>query len=64
MKPTIEIVVSPIGDISIDALGFAGADCEKATRYLEEALGAIQNRERKPEYHQRQKSKQQQQIGK
>jgi len=63
MKPTIEITVSPSGDISINALGFAGADCEQATRYLEEALGAIETRERKPEYHQRQKRKLQQRIG-
>jgi len=63
MKPTIEIIVSPTGDISIDALGFTGADCEKATHYLEEALGVIKARARKPEYHQRQRSKQQQRIG-
>ena len=64
MKPTIEIIVSPNGDISIDAFGFAGADCEKATRYLEEALGVISARERKPEFHQRQRAKQQQHLGK
>ena len=50
MKPTIEIIVSANGDISIDAVGFMGADCENATRYLEEALGVIGNRERKPEF--------------
>ena len=63
MKKTIEIIVSSNGEIQIDAVGFKGADCEKATRYLEEALGVINRRERKPEYHQRQKSKQQQRIG-
>ncbi len=47
---TIEITVSPIGDITINALGFKGADCEKATQFLEEALGKIGARERKPEY--------------
>jgi hypothetical protein len=63
MKPTIEILVSPSGDISIDAVGFKGADCEKATRFLEDALGAVGRRVRKPEYHQTAKSKTQQQIG-
>jgi len=63
MKPTIEIIVTPNGDISIDAIGFAGADCETATRYLEEALGEIQNRKRKSEYHRRQRTIQQQGIG-
>jgi hypothetical protein len=28
---TIDIIVSPQGDISINAIGFKGADCEKAT---------------------------------
>jgi hypothetical protein len=31
--------LSPMGDISIDTIGFKGADCEKATAHLEEALG-------------------------
>jgi hypothetical protein len=51
MKRTIEVVVSPVGDIQIDAVGFKGADCEQATRFLEEALGVISNRVKKPEYH-------------
>ena len=50
MKRTIEIIVSPRGDISIDAVGFRGPDCEKATRALEEALGVVQQRNKKPEY--------------
>ena len=52
MKPTIEVVVSPTGDIVIEAVGFKGADCEAATRFLEEALGVLIARTRKPEYHQ------------
>jgi len=64
MKPTVEIVVSPAGDISIDALGFKGPDCEKATRFLEEALGVIKSRVKKPEYHARNTARIQQSIGK
>ena len=41
MKRTIEVTVSPKGDILIDAIGFKGADCEKATRFLEEVLGVV-----------------------
>jgi hypothetical protein len=52
-KRSIEVTVSPIGDITIDAVGFKGADCEKATRFLEEALGIVGARQKKPEYHQR-----------
>lgn len=63
MKPTIEIKVSPTGDIQIDTVGFKGSDCEKATRYLEEALGVVSQRVEKPEYHQQNPSHQQQRIG-
>ena len=60
---SIEIIVSPIGEIQIDAIGFKGADCEKATKFLEEALGTVSNRVKKPEYHQRSHSKAQQRLG-
>jgi hypothetical protein len=60
---TIEVIVSPIGEIQIDAVGFKGADCEHATKFLEEALGTVQQKQHKPEYHQRNKAKNQQRIG-
>lgn len=53
-------IISPMGDISIDVVGFKGLDCEKATQFLE-ALGAVGKKIKKPEYHQR--SKAQQRIG-
>ena len=52
-KRSIEVTVSPRGDILIDAVGFKGADCEKATRFLEEALGIAGQKQKKPAYHQR-----------
>ena len=58
---TIEVVVHPTGELQIDAVGFAGADCEKATSFLESALGDIRRRERKPEYHRR--ARRQQRVG-
>ena len=63
MKPTIEVIVSPSGEIQIDALGFKGADCERATRYLEEALGVVNDRVKKPEYRARSTSRTQQRLG-
>jgi hypothetical protein len=63
MKRTLEILISPSGEIQIDAIGFKGPDCEQATRFLEEALGAIQVRQRKPEYQQRNVRQRQQQAG-
>ena len=63
MKPTIEIVVSSTGEFTIEGVGFKGAGCEKATRFLEEALGVVGSKVKKPEFHQQAVSKQQQQLG-
>jgi hypothetical protein len=63
MKTTIEVIVAPDGAIQIDAVGFKGADCEHATKFLEEALGCVTQKQKKPEYHQRSKSKIQQKVG-
>ena len=63
MSKTIEVVVSSEGAIQIDAVGFKGADCEHATKFLEEVLGTVQQKQKKPEYHQRTKYKNQQRIG-
>ena len=63
MKTTIEIHVSANGEIQIDAVGFKGADCEQATRFLEEALGNVNNRAKKPEYHQVRRNGNEQRIG-
>jgi len=52
MTRSIEIIVSPAGEIQIEAVGFKGADCEQATRFLEEALGMVGSKQKKPEYHQ------------
>ncbi len=58
MSRTIEVIVHPDGSLKIDAVGFAGGDCEKATRFLEEALGKQSGRQHKPEYHRRVKTAQ------
>lgn len=36
---TIEVVISPSGGIEIESKGFSGAECERATKELERALG-------------------------
>ena len=63
MKKSIEVTIHPDGAISIDAVGFKGADCEQATRFLEEALGVVATKQRKPEYHQRRTTTNQQKLG-
>ena len=63
MKKAIEVTIQPTGEITIDAVGFKGADCEQATRFLEDALGVVATKQRKPEYHQRRTTSNQQKLG-
>jgi len=53
----IEVVVNPDGSVSVEALGYSGPECEKATAFIEEALGEVQTRKRKPEYYRRQQDR-------
>lgn len=63
MKPTIEIVVAPTGEVLIEGVGFKGTDCEKATRFLEVALGVVNSKAKKPEFHQPARSAQKLTLG-
>ena len=63
MKRTIEIVISLDGSLTIDAVGFKGADCDQATKFLEQALGLTAAKQRKPEYHQNTRRQHQQRLG-
>ena len=62
-KSTIEVVIDPYGGLKIEARGFKGADCERATAFLEKALGRISGRRKKPEYYRREELRRQQKIG-
>lgn len=35
----VQITVSALGDVKIDAEGFVGTECSKATQHIEAALG-------------------------
>ena len=63
MKRSIEIIIGPAGEIKMDAVGFKGPDCEQATRFLEEALGVVGQKTKKPEYHQSARNVKQQRVG-
>lgn len=39
MTPTIEILISPTGDIRLQTHGFVGPGCRAASALLEQALG-------------------------
>jgi len=57
MKPTIEILIQPTGELQLEGVGFKGASCEAATKALEQALGVTRSKVKKPEHHQRQTAK-------
>lgn len=63
MNRSIEILIAPTGEITIDAIGFKGADCDQATKFLETALGLTTEKQRKPEYHQTRRQQRQQRLG-
>lgn len=47
---SIVVEVSTEGDVKIEAVGYAGKGCEKATAALEAAMGLPGKRKHKPEY--------------
>lgn len=61
-RQSIELVVNTDGSLEIEAIGFAGTDCEKATAFLEKALGLVASRNRKGEYYRTVNIKNQQRI--
>jgi len=48
---TIEIIVSPEGETRLETKGFAGAECQEASRFLEEALGNQTKEQLTSEFH-------------
>ena len=52
----IEITVSIKGETKVETKGFAGSDCQEATRSLELALGARESESLKSEYYQQARS--------
>jgi hypothetical protein len=39
MSRVIEVVVSPTGEATVQTKGYTGADCLRASHFLEQALG-------------------------
>ncbi|MGO8926195.1 MAG: DUF2997 domain-containing protein [Limisphaerales bacterium] len=50
------------GEIQIDAVGFKGPDCEKATQFPEVVLGLVRQKIKKPEYDQHGTTRNQQRV--
>jgi hypothetical protein len=52
LNKIIEIVVSPKGDTTVTTKGFAGSECQQASRSLESALGNRTSEQITAEFHQ------------
>ncbi len=59
MNRTIEIVISPTGQVTVKARGFVGSSCRDATKSLEEALGKATNEQLTAEFYECHDSQQQ-----
>lgn len=49
---TIEILISPKGEVRLETTGFNGVACRAASRFLEQALGRATAEQLTSEYHQ------------
>ena len=63
MSKIIEIIVSPTGQSTVQTKGFAGASCQDASRFIEQALGQVVAEQRTAEFYSLQTSTHQQQQG-
>ncbi len=50
--PQIQITVAPTGTTTLETLGYQGSACQSASRFLEAALGALQQESLKADYYQ------------
>ena len=61
MSRTIEIIVTPEGKTIVQTLGFTGASCRDASKFIEQALGQRTGEHLTAEFHQGQAGQQTQQ---
>ena len=59
----VEIIINSSGQLTINAAGFSGSDCEKATAFLEQALGQLTGKQRKPEFNHKNRLVNKQRVG-
>ena len=52
MSKIIEVIVAPSGKASVETKGFAGAECQEASRFIEKALGQKSSEQLTAEFHQ------------
>ncbi len=58
MPRTIEVIVNPKGETTVQTKGFTGSGCQQASKALEEALGIRAAEKLTGEFYQRQEVEQ------
>jgi hypothetical protein len=59
MPRIIEVIVSPKGEVTVQTKGYGGADCLRASKFLEEALGVATGDRKTAEFYQAESQEQQ-----
>ena len=59
MSKTIEILIRPDGQTTVQTKGFSGNSCREATKFLEQALGQTVAEQLTAEFHTSQATQQQ-----
>lgn len=49
---TIELIISPVGDVRLETRGFNGSECQNASRFLQTVLGKQTGETLTAEFHQ------------
>ena len=60
---TIEIIIAPNGQSTVETKGFTGSECRDASRFIEQAIGQQTGEILKAEFHQSAATQQQIQQG-
>lgn len=47
----IEVVISPLGETTLQTKGFSGGDCLQASKFLEQALGVAATDQKTAEFY-------------
>ena len=54
MSRIIEVIVAPSGKTRVQTKGYAGAECRRASEFLEQALGCVAHEQLTGEFYQSQ----------
>ena len=52
MARIIEVIVSPTGETTVQTKGYVGAECQQASKFIEQALGVVASDQKTSEFYQ------------